>query len=150
MPNSPSAAPVDGVEAAPTPVPGVEVVEVLAGAVPLDALLLEVEVPSDDVVWLELVVDDSGAVALEVEVVFVELLSEDVDDVEDVDVLLVVLDLDELLVELLVVLEVVEWVVELVLEVLVVVVPGHSYDALFVVVPSNEPTVPETCTRHAL
>ena len=49
MPNSPSAAPVDGVEAAPTPVPGVEVVDVLAGAVLLDALL-EVELPSDDVV----------------------------------------------------------------------------------------------------
>ena len=39
MPNSPSAAPVDGVVAAPTPVPGVDVVEVLAGAVLLDALL---------------------------------------------------------------------------------------------------------------
>ena len=50
MPNSPSAAPVDGVEAAPTPVPGVAVVEVLAGAVLLDTLLLEVEVPTDDVV----------------------------------------------------------------------------------------------------
>lgn len=132
MPNSPSPAPVDGVEAAPTPVPGVDAVEVLAGAVLLETLVL--------------VVDDSGAVALEVELVVLELLSDDVDDVE---VLLLVLEVDELLVELLEVLEVVDWVVELVLEVLVVV-PGHSYDALFVVVPSNEPTVPETCTRQAL
>ena len=132
-------------------------VEVLAGAVLLDALL-DVAVPSDEVLWVELVVDDSGAVVLEVELVDevdgveLVLLVEDVDEllvellvlVEDVDELLV-----ELLVELVVVLEVVEWVVELVLEVLVVV-PGHSYDALFVVVPSNVPTVPETCTRQAL
>ena len=103
--------------------------------------------------------DDSGAVVLEVVLVdevdgvelvllvddFDELLVELVVLVDDVDELLV-----ELVVELLVMLEVVEWVVELVLDVLVVVVPGHSYDALFVVVPSNEPTVPETCTRHAL
>ena len=106
-------------------------------------------------------VDDSGAVALELEVVVLVLLVDEVVEVDEVDCveeLLLVLECDELLDELLVELdveldvelEVVECVVELVLEVLVVVVPGHSYEALFVVVPSNVPTVLETCTRQAL
>lgn len=132
-------------------------VEVLAGAVLLDALLLEVELPSDEVVWLDVVLDDSGAVALELELVLLVVLLDEVvevDEVDDVEELLLVVECDELLEELLVeldvVLEVVECVVELVLEVLVVVVPAHSYDALFVVVPSNVPTVPETWTRQAL
>lgn len=101
MPNSPSAAPVDGVVAAPTPVPGVEAVDVLTGAVLLDA-------------WLEVVVDDPGAVVLEVELVELVLLSDDVVDVDGVDE--VVLDVAgvELVVE----------VVLVVLDVVVVVVAG--------------------------
>ena len=111
-------------------------VEVLAGAVLLDALLLEVELPSDEVVWLDVVLDDSGAVALELELVLLVVLLDEVvevdevDEVDDAEELLLVVECDELLEELLVeldvVLEVVECVVELVLEVLVVVVPGHS------------------------
>lgn len=105
-------------------------VDVLAGAVLVDAL---------DVVWLELVVDDPGAVELELELVLLVLLE-----------LLELLEDDELLVELDDVVDEVECVVELVLEVLDVVVPGHSYESLLVVVPSNVPTVLETCTRQAL
>lgn len=122
MPNSPSAAPVDGVVAAPTPVPGVKAVDVVAGAVLLDAWLLEVVVPGAVVLEVELVLlsddvlDDSAAVVLEVELSELVLLSDDVLDVDDVDDVLLVVDVPGV--------ELVVDVVLVVLDVVVVVVIG--------------------------